>query len=428
MTYKDYLIDFFVKKYNEIKKSNVSKEQFIDFMKQGQPNLNENERLAFVYKNMREKLSNEEKDKVFDYFKQIDNSIKTEDDFTAFIQNINLKVYMLSNLEQLIQQSGKLITIPANSEYGFNYSFMIYIPNNLDLTQVNNLMLHSCNTPEAMLDYAKSEEYTKICQLQENSLQIEMALQGNTPLMMPIIPRFRGFNPEYIEDGFQRGSIENFMYLQSELNSKYQMTKDQIMYEFNRSKNIIKQQINMADYAISYLKNMGIPMDDKIIVEGHSAGSKNAASIINQYPEKIASYVIGGTTGIAQVNDESIPGIVYNGIFDKNNPAEFYYDEKGMAKSKNMGAYTDEYIQNVVVPRYNKSFEEWKNENLNKDNKEFNVVQYDIQKQHKLLDKKGLLVEGYGHNSINSPEVRNKAIEIVRNTKLNTNEVIQQKI
>lgn len=412
---KEDLVDFYVKKYNKIRNTNITKEQFIDFMQQKQPNLSENERMAIIYRDFKENLSNDEKDKVFDYFKKIDVNIKSEDDLTAFIQNTKLKSDMLSNPEKLIEQNGKLVTIPANSEQGFNYPFMIYIPNNLDATQTNNLLLHSCNTPEGMLDYSKVEEYTKINQLNMNSLQIEMANKGNTPLIMPIIPRFKGYNPEYIENGKQLGSLEDFIKIQSQLDPKYQMTRQQIEDEYNKSQNIINQQMNMSDYAISYLRNMGISMDDKIMVEGHSAGSKNTASIINQYPDRIASYVIGGTTGRAIINDKSIPGIVYNGKLDKNNPAEFYYDNNGIPRAKYKEEFSDKSIQDIVVPEYKKSLEEWKKENPNKDVKEFNVVQHDIQKQHRLLGDKGILVEEYGHNAINSPEVRQKAVEIVKN-------------
>lgn len=418
---KEDLVNFYVKKYNEIRNTNITKEQFIDFMQQKQPNLSENERMAIIYRDFKENLSNDEKDKVFDYFKKIDVNIKSEDDLTAFIQNTKLKSDMLSNPEKLIEQNGKLVTIPANSEQGFNYPFMIYIPNNLDATQTNNLLLHSCNTPEGMLDFSKVEEYTRINQLQMNSLQIEMANKGNTPLIMPIIPRFKGYNPEYIENGKQLGSLEDFIKIQSQLDPKYQMTRQQIEDEYNKSQNIINQQMNMSDYAISYLRNMGISMDDKIMVEGHSAGSKNAASIINQYPDRIASYVIGGTTGRSIINDKSIPGIVYNGKLDKNNPAEFFYDNNGIPRAKYKEEFSDKSIQDIVVPEYKKSLKEWKKENPNKDVKEFNVVQHDIQKQHRLLGNKGILAEGYGHNAINSPEVRQKAVEIVKNTKIKNN-------
>ena len=421
MDYRDGLITFYVKKYNEIKKQAIVKEQFLNWMNQNQPNLTENERLALIYREFKNNLTSEEKDKVFDYFKKIDSNIKTEDDLTSFVQNTKLKVDTLSNSEQKLQQNGKLITIPANLEKGFNYPFMIYIPNSLDASQINNLLLHSCNTPEAMLDYSKVEEYTKMNQLQINSLQMEIANKGNVPLILPIIPRFVGYNPEYIENGMQRSDLETFISMQNKLDSKYRLTKEQIEYEYNKSQNIIEQQIKMSDYAISYLRKNGITMDDKIIVEGHSAGSKNAASIINQYPNRIASYVIGGTTGIAKVNDKSIPGVVYNGVLDRNNPAEFFYDNNGIVRSKYKEEYSDKYIQDVVVPRYKKSLEEWKKENSNKDVKEFNVVQHDIKKQHKLVGDKGLLVDGYGHNAINSPIVINKAIEVVKNTKINNN-------
>ena len=393
----------------------------LDEIFNNQMNLTELEKSAILYYELKNRFTEEEKNEIFNCFTKIDNNIKSEDDFNALCQNTKLKINLMNNPEEEIKKDGELITIPAKPELGFNYPFMIYIPNNLDKDDINNLLLHSCNTPTAMIDYSKSEEYTKINQLQNDSIYFVMSNKGNVPLIMPIIPRYIGYNPEYIEDGMQRSNLETFMDMQSELNPKYQMIKEQIEYEYNRSQNIINQQMKMCEYAIMKLKEMGINMDDKIIVEGHSTGSKNAASLINQYPERVASYVIGGTTGIAEVNDKSIRGIVYNGKFDSNNPAEFYYDENGVAHAKYKDEYSDEYIQKVVEPRYKESLKDWQKENPDKDIKEFDVVQFDIEKQSQRLGKnRSILVteDGFnGHNAINSNIVREESIKVVKKEK-----------
>ena len=104
--------------------------------------------------------------------------------------------------------------INADIESGFNYPFILYIPNGIDKSQINNLLLHSCNTPYGMIDYKSVEEFTISCQLDPNSLQFSMVNSGKIPLIMPIIPRFIGYNPEYIEDGVQKSNIETFIKMQ----------------------------------------------------------------------------------------------------------------------------------------------------------------------------------------------------------------------
>ena len=136
----------------------------------------------------------------------------------------------------------------------------------------------------------------------------------------------------------------------------------------------------MCDYAISYLRKQGISMSDNIKIEGHSAGSKNAASLCNAFPERIVKnngFFLGATTGRATINDKSITGVIYNGTLDNNNPAEFYVDEKGLPHAKYEEEYSDKYMIDEQR-KYNESLEEWKKENPDKDLKEFDIDKYNI--------------------------------------------------
>lgn len=324
------LLDFYVKKYNDFNK-NINLEDLDSFLKQKYPNFTDSQRLVTVYSELKDKLTNDEKDKIFESFCKIDSNIKTENDFLALLQDTKLITMNVNENIKELSKNGQLIKINADIESGFNYPFILYIPNGIDKSQINNLLLHSCNTPYGMIDYKSVEEFTISCQLDPNSLQFSMVNSGKIPLIMPIIPRFIGYNPEYIEDGVQKSNIETFIKMQSKLEPKYQMTKEQIVSEFNRSQDILLQQMNMCDYAISYLRKQEIKMSDNIKVEGHSAGSKNAASLGNAFPERIVKnngFFLGATTGRATINDNMVTGVIYNGTLDNNNPAEFYVDEK----------------------------------------------------------------------------------------------------
>ena len=422
--YRDELLKFYVKKYNDFN-VNINLEDLDSFLKQKYPNFTDSQRLVTVYSELKDKLTNDEKDKIFESFCKIDSNIKTENDFLALLQDTKLITMNLNNEVNELSKNGQLIKINADVEHGFNYPFILYIPNEIDKEQINNLLLHSCNTPYGMIDYKKAEEFTIFSQLDPNSVQFTMADNGKIPLIMPIIPRFVGYNPEYIEDGVQKSNIDNFIKMQSMLDPKYQMTKEQIILEFNKSQDILSQQMNMCDYAISYLRKQGISMSDNIKVEGHSAGSKNAASLGNAFPERIVKsngFFLGATTGRATINDKSITGVIYNGKKDNNNPAEFYVDENGLPHAKYEEEYSDKYMIDEQR-KYNESLEEWKKENPNKDLREFDIVKYNIRKQQERESKLGrtsLLVEG-GHNVCQNEIVKEAAIKFAKEREITKN-------
>lgn len=415
--YRDELLKFYVKKYNDLNE-NITLEGLSSFLDQKFPNLDDNQKLVKVYNELRSKLTNEEKDQIFELFCKGDSNIKTEDDFLALRQNTELVTMNTDEKIKELSKNGQLIKINADIERGFNYPFILYIPNGIDKSQINNLLLHSCNTPYGMIDYKSVEEFTIFSQLDPSSLQFTMANSGKIPLIMPIVPRFIGYNPEYIEDGVQKSNIETFIKMQSKLEPKYQMTNEQIVSEFNKSQDILLQQMNMCDYAISYLRKQGISMSDNIKVEGHSAGSKNAASLCNAFPERIVKnngFFLGATTGRATINDKSITGVIYNGTLDNNNPAEFYVDEKGLPHAKYEEEYSDKYMIDEQR-KYNESLEEWKKENPDKDLREFDIVKYNIRKQQEREEKIGrtsLLVEG-GHNVCQNEMVKEAAIKFAK--------------
>ena len=415
--YRDELLKFYVKKYNDLN-VNITLESLRSFLDQKFPNLDDNQKLVKVYNELRSKLTDEEKNRIFELFCKSDSNIKTEDDFLALRQNTELVTMNIDEKIKELSKNGQLIKINADIERGFNYPFILYIPNGIDKSQMNNLLLHSCNTPYGMIDYKSVEQFTIFSQLDPISLQFTMANSGKIPLIMPIIPRFIGYNPEYIEDGMQKSNIETFIKMQSKLESKYQMTNAQIVSEFNKSQDVLLQQMNMCDYAISYLRKQGITMSDNIKVEGHSAGSKNAASLGNAFPERIVKnngFFLGATTGRATINDKSITGVIYNGTLDNNNPAEFYVDEKGLPHTKYEEEYSDKYMLDEQR-KYNESLEEWKKENPNKDLKEFDIVKYNIRKQQEResrLGRTSLLVEG-GHNVCQNEIVKEAAIKFAK--------------
>ena len=422
--YRDELLKFYVKKYNDLNE-NITLEGLSSFLDQKFPNLDDNQKLVKVYNELRSKLTNEEKDQIFELFCKGDSNIKTEDDFLVLRQNTELVTMNTDEKIKELSKNGQLIKINADIERGFNYPFILYIPNGIDKSQMNNLLLHSCNTPYGMIDYKSVEEFTISCQLDPSSLQFTMANNGKIPLIMPIIPRFIGYNPEYIEDGVQKSNIETFIKMQSKLEPKYQMPNEQIVSEFNRSQDVLLQQMNMCDYAISYLRKQGIKMSDNIKVEGHSAGSKNAASLCNAFPERIVKnngFFLGATTGRATINDKMVTGVIYNGTLDNNNPAEFYVDEKGLPHAKYEEEYSDKYMFDEQR-KYNESLEEWKKENPNKDLKEFDIVKYNIRKQQERESKLGrtsLLVEG-GHNVCQNEIIKEAAIKFAKEREITKN-------
>lgn len=398
-----------------------SKQQNIKKWLMEENNLTYLEKILLISKEV--KLNTIDNEKITDYLKKIDDNIKDELDVLSIYQNAKLKQERdtVNKKIQILKHSGaELELINANPKLGFNYPFLLFIPPNFNKNHINSLIFHCCNTPYASINYQNAEEFTMINQLSgKQNLPLDISVQCIQSLIIPIIPRFRGYNPEYIDDGIQRGTIDNFKKEQKKLNDKYQMNDQEINYEFNRSDNILEQQVNMCNCAISYLKEHGINMSDKIIIEGHSAGSKTATSLINKYPEKISGYIIGGTTGFAEVKDKNIPGVLYNGELDKNNPRKIHVSENGMIESENKTSYPDIYVS-WLKEKYDKSYNEWHKLNQDKSDKDFDIVMYDIRKQHEKENNNknvnNIFVRGFGHNAIESKEVFDASINFVNKT------------
>ena len=89
--------------------------------------------INYTYQIIKERGISE--DKIDDFYKNL--SWETLIEEAGEINNSIEKIKELS-------KNGQLIKINADIERGFNYPFILYIPNGIDKSQINNLLLHSC--------------------------------------------------------------------------------------------------------------------------------------------------------------------------------------------------------------------------------------------------------------------------------------------
>ena len=92
--YRDELLKFYVKKYNDLNE-NITLEGLSSFLDQKFPNLDDNQKLVKVYNKLRSKLTNEEKDQIFELICKGDSNIKTEDDLREVLIILLYFIYQM---------------------------------------------------------------------------------------------------------------------------------------------------------------------------------------------------------------------------------------------------------------------------------------------------------------------------------------------
>ena len=249
---------------------------------------------------------------------------------------------------------------PDNINYHFGYK--LFIPENCK----NNttLLVHACNTGKS---FARLKEANK--DAIENSLNDELALllshDLNMPVLSPCIPRLIDYNTHF----FTNTVYENDL---SKINNRKEekLTDDEIKEIKSELKNIPNQLVNIIKSSKYFLKNLGITIDDKIIMEGYSAGSKFVSGFCTIHPEMIKACIVGGTGGLetlpiseydgeklnyplgtANVNNfnfdkyKDIFQFHYIGSEDNNDPASIVTDESGVITPK----YSDTYDTSEIL-------------------------------------------------------------------------------
>lgn len=177
------------------------------------------------------------------------------------------------------------VDVEENANIGFNFPFKIVIPRNLS---DNPELVYACNLPRDMSEKSKSfndlVEYTKNDFGSIDPMLIHLCLEKGYPMVIPFIPRFEEFRPNFLgRDCFKN----DFKKLENSIFKDY-------LYKY---KNLADQHKAIMEYAIKYLNENGISVDNKVVISGYSEGAKFASHFALLHPEIIKAVIAGGTGG-----------------------------------------------------------------------------------------------------------------------------------
>ena len=184
---------------------------------------------------------------------------------------------------------GNLIVLPANSEEGFYYGYVIYIPNTIK--QETTLIVEGSNSlTSEKIDIAMKKVYEEAT---NPTLPIyEIATKLGMPIIYPLFPRW--YNGEE--------TIYNHMLSSNSLNSNTRGLKD------NNLERVDLQLICMIKNARRVLCDFDIKVDEKVIIDGFSASSKFANRFTLLHPELVKLCIGGGISGTLTLPLDDVNG------------------------------------------------------------------------------------------------------------------------
>lgn len=260
------------------------------------------------------------------------------------VKGFNINAFEHCNIEHFnsvvnMKNKDKLITINANSNLGFNYPYLLFIPNNVNVN--STIIVEGSNTSETSkeiidIDNIKQEINESLDGVKRsfvNSENIIIKINDEItkyPVLYPLFPRLRYKEQSYFNH----------------------MLSSNSMFSYNN--NILKklgifrtdvQLTEMINDATRRLKEYGLNVDEKVIITGFSASAKFANRFTLLHPEIVKYTIAGGLGGtitlpIREINGErllwpigignvdeitdekldlykKVPQFYYHGIYDK---------------------------------------------------------------------------------------------------------------
>lgn len=215
------------------------------------------------------------------------------------------------NFKREIDITGTTYIIAAKKELGFLCDYALFIPDNCNTD--TTLLVHAINTGwnvpwhlEEALDIAKRSTYEKY----NDSFLFASSL--NIPSLTPIFPRIRGYYTQALGSDVFKNNLTNLLNDNSRKINNESLTEEEINELKTICVNLPDQLANMIKHSKSILQRLGINIDDKVIIEGYSAGSKFANLFSAIHPELVKICIAGGHGGLAIIPLKELQGTTLN--------------------------------------------------------------------------------------------------------------------
>ena len=209
--------------------------------------------------------------------------------------------------------SGITYIIPENSIYNFKCGLSIFVPDEC-LTDTTILM-HACNTGgKSLIEGANAyhladanEASKRLSYSRPNSL-MWVASELKMPIITPLIPRVVGYYAQALGSSIRNNDLSGLISDQINRNEKDQLSPSEIEQIRLQCFDIPEQIVEMIKYTKKFLGNKGITVDDKVIAEGYSAGSKFVNAFTALYPNYVKAVICGGNSGLGIIPLKELNG------------------------------------------------------------------------------------------------------------------------
>ena len=204
--------------------------------------------------------------------------------------------------------TGKVYIMPPNPKHGFNCGYSIFIPEGCQLD--TTLLVHCCNTGGGSVVDGKLDKSKSAIWLYEGNMAAKLStIELNPgmwygydlkmPVLIPLIPRVRGY---YTQALGSRVFNNDVSYLEEDNKNRSgdkQISQSEIMQIQEQCRDLPSQLVSIILDSKILLEKLGIKVDNKVIIEGYSAGSKFANGFTSLHPEMVKACICGGNSGLS---------------------------------------------------------------------------------------------------------------------------------
>mgnify|MGYP001810695719 CR=1 FL=1 len=204
--------------------------------------------------------------------------------FLAFLLCITISVEGAVVFDEQIPTADTVLKIEAHPEMGFNFPYFLRIPKGVTHTSVTYLMVETNNSGNNdSFAHHEQETYKEIIR---NSLGASLCEVLKVPFLRPVFPR---------------PAREWWLYTHAYDKDAAHITKGPM-------KRLDLQLIAMTEHARGILKGYGIPVAEKVLMNGFSASGTFANRFTAIHPERVAAVACGGINGIAMLPVNKLNG------------------------------------------------------------------------------------------------------------------------
>ena len=230
---------------------------------------------------------------------------------------------------------GKVYIIPSNSAKGFNCGYSLFIPDGCQLD--TTLLVHSCNTGGAGVRNGKFDISRTAIHLSEGNEAARLStIKMNPgmwygsdlkmPVLTPIIPRVQGYYTHALGSKVYESDIYTLILDNNERPIEKQLSNQEIKQIQEQCRDLPSQLVSIIFDSRKVLQEHGIKIDDKVIMEGYSAGSKFANCFTALHPEIVKACICGGTSGLGILPVSELSGQTLNFPLGVANVSNFNAD------------------------------------------------------------------------------------------------------